>query len=57
MTVYCVCSYNIYEGTYAPSAVFSTEEKAQAYVNGLKPADDQNGYSIEEYEVDKLPDL
>ena len=56
MTVYCVCYSNAYEGTYAPQAVFSTEELAQEYIKSWEEAtssrDDQSGYVVEEYELD-----
>ena len=58
MTVFAVCAYNIYEGTYAPHAIFSTREKAQEYIKTLKEPSDphQDGYEVEEYELDVIPE-
>lgn len=55
MTVYCVCYSNAYEGTYAPQAVFSTEELAQEYIKSWEEATsnhgEQDAYVVEEYEL------
>jgi hypothetical protein len=53
MKVYCVCFYNMYEGTYCPKAVFSTLEKAEEYIKTLRPDDDQSGHSVLDYEIDQ----
>lgn len=52
-TVYSVCFYNIYEGVYQPAAIFSSRERAEAYIRTLPPQNDQSGYDVYEYTLDK----